>query len=705
MDSTLNAPVQWAQFGMLAMLIATLASWVAMDVARRVPAVQPRVAMHWLLGAALAMGTGLWSAYMVLASALPSSATAGYSIFGVLVSWLGAMGFSLAGLACAAGRTGGLVRLLAGALILAVGTVATSILAMSAMNVVPQLAWHAARLALAGLAALAGSVVAVLLFFHKRPPKHKRSSSVPLQTLAAVVMGVAVLCSQYLVLTAANPAVQVASAGAVSSTTLAVLASVGSVALLLMMLLGSLIEANLRTALRHATGQLQRHSLTDPLTELPNRLQFEEALAKAVQEADGNQSRFALLLIDLDGFKPINESFGHQGGDRLLREMATRLRSLAGRHDSVARLGADEFLLLLGGNLESDEVAACAARLLEVFGQPCKVEGREASLTCSVGIALYPENGAMSVLLAHADAAKRAAKATGGATYCFFSPHMMSDVREQVELLRDLRRALSEGQFELYYQPKVHAPSGEITGAEALMRWHHPQRGLISPLVFIPIAERFGLIGALGNWVIDEACRQARVWRDEGLRMRVAINLSVHQLRQPDLPDRIEAALKLHQINPQLLTCEITETVAMEDAHGTMRLFERLAAVGVHISIDDFGTGYSSLSYLRKLPAGELKIDSSFVLDLETSSDARAVVDAVVKLAQALGVKVVAEGVETEAQHHILRSLGCNELQGYLFAKPMAAQALSLWAISSVGPRRLDFRPSLFGDTLTQSLG
>ena len=276
---------------------------------------------------------------------------------------------------------------------------------------------------------------------------------------------------------------------------------------------------------------------------------------------------------------------------------------------------------------------------------------------------------------------------------------MVSGAREQTDLLRDLRLALAKGQLELYYQPKIHAPSGEITGAEALMRWHHPQRGMVSPTVFIPIAERYGLIHSLGNWVIEEACRQARIWRDEGLRMRVAINLSVHQLRQPDLAERIAGALTRNQIKPNLLTCEITESVAMEDAQNTMKIFESLAAVGVHISIDDFGTGYSSLAYLRKLPAEELKIDRSFVLDLESSADARAVVDAVVKLAQALGLKVVAEGVETEAQNQILRSLGCDELQGFLFAKPMSAKALAVWAMDDEGPRTMAFRASLFKDT------
>jgi len=236
------------------------------------------------------------------------------------------------------------------------------------------------------------------------------------------------------------------------------------------------------------------------------------------------------------------------------------------------------------------------------------------------------------------------------------------------------------------------------------MRWEHPTRGLVGPDQFIPIAERFGLISAMGNWLIEEACRQAGVWRDQGLQMRVAINLSAHQLRHPDLADRIDMALRRHAIKPQLLTCEITESVAMEDASNAIRMVERLNQLGVNISIDDFGTGYSSLSYLRKLRAGELKIDKSFVLDLETSADARAVVDGIVKLAHAIGLKVVAEGVETEAQHQILRSFGCHELQGFLFARPMSPRALSAWAMEDVGPRALEFRDSLYRPTAAGAL-
>jgi diguanylate cyclase (GGDEF)-like protein len=495
------------------------------------------------------------------------------------------------------------------------------------------------------------------------------------------------------------------TAAGVPASALVLLAVVGGPAVLLIMLVASRLEAQMRQSLDEAKQRLSKQRQLDPLTLLPGRALFETQLLDAAHAVDAQGGSLALMVINLDGFKPLNESFGHDKGDLMLREEAERLRALSGPQVAVARLGADAFLLLHSGNPSEEQTVALANRVLLELGKACMVGGREAVLSCSVGIALYPQHGAVTTLLAHAELAMRAAKATGGAAYAFFEAHMASGVKDQMDLLRELRGALTGRQLSVYYQPKVHAPSGDITGAEALMRWNHPKRGLISPEVFIPIAERFGLIGALGNWLIDEVCQQIHLWREEGLRMRVAINLSVHQLRQTDLPDRIAQALQRNGVNPDLLTCEITETVAMEDIQSTQQVFARLAQVGVHIAIDDFGTGYSSLAYLRKLPAEELKIDRSFVHDLATSADARAVVDAVVKLAQALGLKLVAEGVETQEQFEILRSLGCHELQGFYFAKPMSAKALGLWAISDSGPSNVGFRHSLFEETKPAPMG
>ncbi len=692
------AAVRLAAF-VLGVAIALLSAYLALDLASRVRSVRSAVGLRWLLGAAAALGTGLWSLHVLGISARPLPYAIGFHPGAAFAVWLGSMLAAFIGLGAVSGRPLPLARVVVGAALLGLLIGSAQLLGLSSLGLEPGLEWNPSELVATYALAVSGSMGTALLTI--RQPIRSRRRRAFFQVGAACVLGFGMIGGQEFAFAAADLASQTYSpyTAGVAPATLGLLASLGAAALLLLGLTFALAESRLRASLNHAEGELRRQSFRDPLTKLPNRLMFESRLIQAVHHADETGERFALFFIDLDAFKPVNEALGHAGGDRVLRAVAARLKALAGNPDLLAHLGGDAFLLLQRGNPPSDAIAALAERLLEAIGQPYRNAGREASVTCSIGVAVYPEHGTLSTLIGHAEAAMRAAKGAGGANCCVFEPRMSTGAREQVELLRDLRGALADGQLELYYQPKVHAPSGEITGAEALLRWHHPQRGLILPSVFVPIAERFGLINSMGNWVIDEACRQARLWRDQGLLMRVAINLSVHQLRNPELIDRICDALRDHQVNPNLLTCEITESVAMEDAEGAMLMFEKLAAVGVHISIDDFGTGYSSLSYLRKLRAGELKIDRSFVLDLETSRDARAVVDAVVKLAQALGLKVVAEGVETEQQHTILRSLGCDELQGFLFAKPMPASALAVWAMDDVGPRALDLRDSLYQGT------
>lgn len=436
----------------------------------------------------------------------------------------------------------------------------------------------------------------------------------------------------------------------------------------------------------------------DPLTGLATRLALEDQLAAAVMRAEARKRRLALLYIDLDGFKPVNDSFGYRNGDTLLREVGQRLAGMGRATDTIARMGADEFLMLLDGDPDSASAALVADRVRLNLQRPYMVEGKEVRLSCSIGIVLFPDHGPRGKLIARADAAMLAAKHAGGNMHCFFDASMDHDAEGAIDLQRDLRRAVeTHAGLELHYQPKIDGRTGQITGAEALLRWHHPVKGMISPAVFIPIAERFGLIGTLGHWVTDEACRQVREWMDLGLSMRVAINLSVHQLRQTDLVEKIHESLTRHRVPPDLITFEVTESAAMEDAKASLRIFERLSEIGVHLSIDDFGTGYSSLSYLRKLPASQLKIDRSFVQDVDKEEDARAIVRAVIKLAHALGLEVVAEGVETDAQQGMLMRLGCDEMQGFLFAKPMPARNLRLWAAGDDLPaNRPSFHPSVF---------
>ena len=436
----------------------------------------------------------------------------------------------------------------------------------------------------------------------------------------------------------------------------------------------------------------------DSLTQLPTRVYFEDRLAAAATKADSNSTKLALLFIDLDGFKPVNDTYGHSIGDLVLEQVGQRLKAMSRGKDVVARVGGDEFLLLLTNVTTPEGIANVAERLIQGLSHPYTAEGREVMISCSVGIAMYPDGCSHAKLIARADAAMYSSKRAGGSKHCFYSTAMDADAEVQFELLRDLRKATAAKEFELFYQPKIDARSGKVTAVEALLRWKHPTRGVLLPNTFIPIAERFGLIGAIGNWVIEDACRQSRQWRDKGLRMRVAINLSAHQMRQEDIVERITGALDQYKIHPSLLTCEITESAAMEDTRTTQTTFRRLGELGTHLSIDDFGTGYSSLAYLRKLPAEELKIDRSFIMDLEHSADARAVVDAVIKLAHALGLKVVAEGVENQRQQKVLEEMECDELQGFLFAKPMSGRALLLWAMND-RTESAAFKPSLFEET------
>jgi diguanylate cyclase (GGDEF)-like protein len=457
-------------------------------------------------------------------------------------------------------------------------------------------------------------------------------------------------------------------------------------------------QASLSASLDVAHARLRAQALSDPLTRLPNRALFEERLSQQLDPIHPQDPEsLAVLFVDLDGFKPVNDSFGHAAGDAVLAEIGERLRQVipAEGDELVARVGGDEFLLLLNLRRDPERAVRMAQVVLKSIGRPCRLpNGVEVNLSCSIGIVTYPAHGPGSKLIANADAAMYAAKRAGGSSFALFAPSMDQDARLQLELQTDLRAAIDRHELELYYQPKVHALSGQITGAEALVRWNHPTRGMISPAVFIPVAERFGLISPLGYWVIEEACRQVRDWLDQGLRMRVAVNLSMQQLRQDDLVPRIRAALEGHRIDPSLLTFEITESVAMED--NTMRAFSALAGVGVSLSIDDFGTAYSNFAALRKLPAKQLKIDRSLFTDIHESGDALAVVDAMIKMAHALGLKVVAEGVETEQQRDLLLALHCDEFQGYLFGRPMTAHMLSLWALGEGETHPVEFRPSLY---------
>ena len=458
----------------------------------------------------------------------------------------------------------------------------------------------------------------------------------------------------------------------------------------------------LEASLERLTTRFGESQLTD-LPGVVSRAQFDDALDDAVSACDHGHGELTVMFLNLDNFNTVNDSHGYEAGDGVIAEIAQRVTRAAGPEVTVARMGADELLLLCPRDVRA--AGALAMKLVREVAQPMRVVGRQqVTLSCSIGLASYPRDGARPRLVGHASSAMRCVKLAGGGDYMVFEPRMAADTRDQAELLHDLRHAVANGELELYYQPKVRANGLRVTSAEALLRWHHPVRGLVSPAVFIPIAERYGLIGAIGHWVIEEACRQAAEWRDSGLRMRVAINISATQLRADDFVDRLTAVLKSHRLKPGRFTCEITESVAMEDTQATQRAFDRLRRAGLRVSIDDFGVGQASLSYLRRLPAAELKIDASFVRDLEQGAESRSIVEAVVRLAHALKLRVVAEGVETEGQAELLIKMGCDELQGYLFAKPMPARAVMLWARGQDDPPHPRIADSLFHDTVPAAM-
>jgi len=422
--------------------------------------------------------------------------------------------------------------------------------------------------------------------------------------------------------------------------------------------------------LEAANRQLRHLASHDALTGLPNRLLLEDRVAQAVAQANRQGHEFALLVVDLDRFKLINDSLGHRAGDDLLREVAQRLKSAVRAVDTTARLGGDEFVILADGPVTRPEAVAIASRAIDVMRPAMRLLGIDVHISPSIGIAFYPGDGAtVDALLARADAAMYSAKERGRNNVQCYTEGMTTDTQDRVRLESELHEALRSGQFELHYQPKVDTTSGRINSAEALIRWRHPQRGLVSPKDFIPIAEECGLLDGIGAWVLFEACRQAKAWQQNGLRpMRVAVNLAPSQFRLANLVEQIRKALAAAQLEPQYLEVELTESAVMSDAEESILILESISRMGVLVSVDDFGTGYSSMSYLRRFPIDKLKIDRCFITEMTRRPEDASIVRAIISLAHSLHLKVIAEGVETPEQLALLTELGCDQYQGFYFS-------------------------------------
>ncbi len=423
-------------------------------------------------------------------------------------------------------------------------------------------------------------------------------------------------------------------------------------------------------------AHIQQLAHFDALTGLPNRVLLNDRSNQAIDIAKRHGETLALLFLDLDHFKNVNDSLGHRFGDELLKELARRLKSAVREQDTVSRLGGDEFILVLPGT-DAAGAAHVAAKVMELAAQAFQIEQHEIIVTPSVGVALYPVDGHdFDTLCRCADVAMYRAKQDGRNGFRFFTSEMQAQSARTLLLENALRRALERDQLTLHYQPQICMSNGHVIGAEALLRWHHPDLGAISPAEFIPIAEASGLIQKIGEWAMRRACQQLKAWMAAGLgEIIMAVNLSSVQFRNTELPALVSRILEECQLAPALLELELTEGVAMNDPHGAISVMNDLHDRGIRMSIDDFGTGYSSLSYLKKFRVYKLKIDQQFVRDLSDDPEDRAIVSAIIGMAKSLGLQTIAEGVETQGQLDFLRKQGCNEVQGYLFAKPMPPEA------------------------------
>jgi diguanylate cyclase (GGDEF)-like protein len=680
---------------LISLCVAILASYTALDLTGRIATAKGRAVHLWMCGGALAMGSGVWSMHFIgmLAFSLPIDL--GYDLTLTLVSLLIAVLSSGFALWLINQPSLPLLQLACGALIMGTGISSMHYMGMAAMRMQPGIDYDPQLFSASLAIAVCASAAALWIAFRlRRQTPYVRQ----IRGAAAVLMGIAIVGMHYTGMAAASfPEGSYCGAlgTGLKGDGLVYLVLITTLAVIAVALLTSVLDARLiaRTtelarSLTLANQELTQLTLHDILTGLPNRTLLADRIEQAIGKASEQGTCFALMFIDLDGFKPVNDAFGHHVGDQLLKAVAERLRGHLHSQDTLARIGGDEFVLLVELQ-EPGDAMGVAIKQVNLVSRPYRVAEHDLQLTASIGIVLYPGNGMdQHELLRNADAAMYHAKNAGKNGYSFFDVSMNSDARQQLQLLQDLRVALQQGQFRLHYQPKFDAVRRVPIGAEALLRWEHPQHGLLYPDRFISLAEKTGLIIPIGEWVLGEACRQMRQWLEQGHKdWRIAVNLSAIQFCYAGLVDGVAQALQRNQLPANNLTLEITETTAMRDADASLLVLQRLSDMGVDISIDDFGTGYSSLMYLKRLPANELKIDRGFVRDLEHDSDDAAIVSAIVALGQALGLRIVAEGVETDSQQDFLTSLGCDSLQGYLMGRPVPAEQFMAGLAPREAPR------------------
>lgn len=662
--------------------VAVLASYTALDLSGRIATSKKGAVPFWIAGGAVAMGVGIWSMHFVGMLAFSLPIPMGYDLTITLLTLALAILASGFALWMVAQPQMPWTHLMIGSVALGAGIGGMHYLGMYALLMQPGIDYDPVLVGVSLLIAVLASASALLIAFHLR---HHTAYVKALRMGASLVMGGAIIGMHYTGMAAASfPEGSFCGAAidGLDNNWLASLVIVVTLAVLAIALLTSVLDARmelrtdaLSSSLAEANEELRHLALHDNLTKLPNRLLLEDRIEQSMQKVRRSGGVFTLMFLDLDGFKPINDAFGHHVGDKLLSKVGQRLKDRLRASDTLARVGGDEFVLLAEVE-NAHDATNIAKQVIDLVNQPFQVDEHELRVSTSLGIVLYPQDGAdQQELLMNADAAMYHAKANGKNDFSFFDTSMNAGALAQLNLLQDLRRALQNEEFVLYYQPKFAANGGQIVGAEALVRWRHPERGLLAPGEFIGLAEKSGLIVEIDSWVLQQACWQMGQWYAQGHRdWCVAVNVSALQLSQSGFVASVRAALERNRLPAGHLIIEITETMAMSDVAASIKVLRTLSDLGVGVSIDDFGSGHSSLLYLKKLPVNELKIDRGFVNDMQNGAADEAIISAIVDMGQALGLRIVAEGVETTAQQHFLARMHCDVLQGYLLGHPLPAE-------------------------------
>ena len=665
----------------VSLMVAFIAAFTALDTAGRAALSRGRLAQWWLICGGITMGIGIWAMHFIGMLAMMMPMTMRYDMPQTVLS-LG-VAIVAAILAFAQGLRGTHLsrrRLVCATLILGSGVVAMHYIGMNALLISPAIQWRPLLVILSVIIAYAASGSALWLAFHLR----QGENLLLMRICASLVMGIAIAGMHYTGMAAAGYAISSDMRNhGVSEDGLAIWVTVITLTILGLTLLISMLDSQLRAArlaaeLKSVNNELQLLAMHDKLTALPNRVLLEQRLNVLIEQATRLDENFSLMFMDLDGFKAVNDTWGHHVGDRLLIAVAQRLLAQLNPDMLLARLGGDEFVLMCPQS-NADQAAALAQNLVHAINAPFEFERYILRVSLSVGIAVFPLHGrSQQEIIFNADSAMYHTKNNGRNGWCLFESVMSVVAQRELALSNDLWTALEYHEMRLFYQPKFRAGGKQPIGFEALLRWQHPQRGLLLPDMFLPRAEKTGQIVVLGDWVIDEACRQLKQWHEEGHRSwNVSVNLSALQFHQRDLIDSIRTVLDRHQLPQGALTIEITENIVMRDPQFSQQRISELHRLGVRVAIDNFGIGYANLMHLKHFDASELKIDRALISRLRADSEDASVVSAMLMLAKTLNLRMVAEGVETEEQQQMLIGLGFDTMQGYLLGKPAPADSIS----------------------------